>query len=190
MKKVKELAEKWYKKLDFPSESDERFYSLLENMEGLYECDIKTYLEKDAEDKEKNAIMFLYFCEDLERQYKERGIDEDIFYASIKYLPDTLVKSDFKVDKEAWIALSLKFEIFRLGRLQFQISKMYPEGKDGGFTGKGLCTSAYMAELEQILHTAIRDTAAAMYGGCAGRTPSDDACKFCRMRNSCGVSIQ
>ena len=63
-------------------------------------------------------------------------------------------------------------------------------GKDGGFTGKGLCTSAYMAELEQILHTAIRDTAAAMYGGCAGRTPSDDACKFCRMRNSCGVSIQ
>ena len=41
--------------------------------------------------------MFLYFCEDLERQYKERGIDEDIFYASIKYLPDTLVKSDFFV---------------------------------------------------------------------------------------------
>ena len=134
MKKVKELAEKWYKKLDFPSESDKRFYSLLESMEGLYECDIKTYLEKDAENKEKNAIMFLYFCEDLERQYKERGIDEDIFYASIKYLPDTLVKSDFKVDKEAWIVLSLKFEIFRLGRLQFQISKMYPEGKDGGFT--------------------------------------------------------
>lgn len=63
-------------------------------------------------------------------------------------------------------------------------------GKDGGFTGKGLCTPAYMAELETILHDAIRNTAAAMYSGCANRTPSDDACKFCRMKASCGVSIQ
>lgn len=134
MEKVKELAKKWYGVLEFPGESDERFYNLLENTDGLYECDIKTYLEKDSENKEKNAIMFLYFCEELSRQYEERGIDEAVFYESIKYLPDTLVKSDFKVDKDAWIVLSLKFEIFRLGRLQFQMSKMYPEGKDGGFS--------------------------------------------------------
>jgi ATP-dependent helicase/nuclease subunit B len=63
-------------------------------------------------------------------------------------------------------------------------------GKDGGFTGKGLCTAAFMAELETILHAAIRDTAAAMYSGCAKRTPSDNACKFCRMKDSCGVSYQ
>jgi ATP-dependent helicase/nuclease subunit B len=63
-------------------------------------------------------------------------------------------------------------------------------GKDGGFTGKGLCTAAFMAELETILHDAIRDTAAAMYSGCAKRTPSDNACKFCRMKDSCGVSYQ
>ena len=136
MEKIKEIAKKWYEKLNFPQEADERFYKLLDRTEGLYECDIKTYLEKDAEDKEKNSVMFLYFCEELSRQYRERGINEDVFYASIKHLPDTLVKSDFCVDKDAWIVLSLKFEIFRLGRLQFQISKMYPEGKDYGFTGE------------------------------------------------------
>lgn len=135
MEKVKEIALKWYKKLDFPDEADADFYRLLENAEGLYECDVKTYLEKDAENQEKNAIMFLYFCEELSRQYKERGISDDIFFESIKYLPDTLVKGGFKVDKDAWVVLSLKFEIFRLGRLQFQMSKIYPEGKDGGFTG-------------------------------------------------------
>ena len=63
-------------------------------------------------------------------------------------------------------------------------------GKDGGFTGKGLCSADYMAELETLLQAAIRDTAAAMYSGCADRTPSGDACKFCRMKDSCGVSIQ
>lgn len=62
-------------------------------------------------------------------------------------------------------------------------------GKDGGFTGRGLCSSDYIAELETVLHTAIRETATAMYSGCAKRTPSDDACKFCRMKNACGVSI-
>ena len=63
-------------------------------------------------------------------------------------------------------------------------------GKDGGFTGKGLCSADYMAELESLLQTAIRDTAAAMYSGCADRTPSGDACKFCRMKDACGVCIQ
>ena len=42
MEKVKELAKKWYGILEFPGESDERFYSLLEKTDGLYECDIKT----------------------------------------------------------------------------------------------------------------------------------------------------
>lgn len=60
-------------------------------------------------------------------------------------------------------------------------------GKDGGFTGKGLCSPQYMADLEAILRKAIRDTASAMYEGGAGRTPSDNACKYCRMRESCGV---
>ena len=63
-------------------------------------------------------------------------------------------------------------------------------GKDGGFTGKGLCSADYIAELETILHSAIRDTASAMYAGCANRTPSENACKFCRMKDSCGVSAQ
>lgn len=60
-------------------------------------------------------------------------------------------------------------------------------GKDGGFTGKGLCSSQYLADLESILRRTIRETAAAMYDGGASRTPSDSACKFCRMKGSCGV---
>ena len=62
-------------------------------------------------------------------------------------------------------------------------------GKDGAFSGKGLCSADYMAELETVLRTAILDTASAMYSGCAGRTPSENACQFCRMKQSCGVSI-
>ena len=59
--------------------------------------------------------------------------------------------------------------------------------KDGAFTGKGLYTADQIAELERILHGVIRDTATVMYSGCAKRTPSEDACRFCRMKGACGV---
>ena len=62
-------------------------------------------------------------------------------------------------------------------------------GRDGGFTGKGLCSAAFMEELEAILQDTIRQTASVMYSGCADRTPSENACMYCRMKHSCGVSI-
>jgi ATP-dependent helicase/DNAse subunit B len=59
--------------------------------------------------------------------------------------------------------------------------------KNGELTGKGLYSREQITELETLLHTAIRETASAMYGGGAQRTPSDTACKYCPMKGSCGV---
>lgn len=59
--------------------------------------------------------------------------------------------------------------------------------KKGEFTGKGLYSSEQIAELETLLKSAIQDTAKTMYSGCASRTPSEDACKYCRIKDSCGV---
>ena len=56
-----------------------------------------------------------------------------------------------------------------------------------GFSGSGLTSADQFIDLERRLKAAITDTAATMYSGCAGRTPSKDACKYCRMRISCGV---
>ncbi len=59
--------------------------------------------------------------------------------------------------------------------------------KAGEFTGKGLLSRDQLAELEALLKSTIKDTAAEMYAGCASRTPSDAACQYCRMKGSCGV---
>ncbi len=137
MKKIKQLAEKWYKKLSFPKELDQEFFALLENVHDLKECDIKSYLKNDGDDKGKNVIMFLYFCEALSNQYQNKGISENILLESVKNLPVAIMREKEKsgtigIEKDAWVTFALKFEIFRLGRLEFQISKMYPEGQDGG----------------------------------------------------------
>ncbi len=61
--------------------------------------------------------------------------------------------------------------------------------KQGALSGKGLISAAEMADLQGILTDTIRSTASTMYGGCAHRTPTEDACRFCRMKSSCAVSI-
>ena len=59
--------------------------------------------------------------------------------------------------------------------------------KNGEFAGKGLYSYEEIMELEVLLKSAIQNTASTMYSGCASRSPSEDACKYCRMRESCGV---
>ena len=59
--------------------------------------------------------------------------------------------------------------------------------KNQEFTGKGLYSGDQIADLEALLKTTILDTAAQMYQGRAARTPSDNACKYCRMKGACGV---
>jgi ATP-dependent helicase/nuclease subunit B len=63
-------------------------------------------------------------------------------------------------------------------------------GKSGEFVGKGLLTRGEMADLEDLLKTTIRDTAARMYRGHADRTPSAEACQYCPMKGSCGVCCE
>ena len=62
--------------------------------------------------------------------------------------------------------------------------------RSGEFTGKGLLSGQQLAELEDLLKSAIRDTASQMYQGKASRTPSGDGCKYCRVKGSCGVCCE
>ncbi len=60
--------------------------------------------------------------------------------------------------------------------------------KAGAIVGRGLTSAAEMADLQGILQRTILSTASAMYGGGAGRTPSIEACRFCRLKPFCSVS--
>ncbi len=62
--------------------------------------------------------------------------------------------------------------------------------KDQTLGGSGLTTPEQMQALEGALTAIIRKTAAAMYDGVAGRSPSSDACQYCRMQGSCSVACR
>ncbi len=61
------------------------------------------------------------------------------------------------------------------------------QDKTGNLAGKGLISTEQMADLQAVLATTVKDTAALMYSGCARRTPSPNACQYCRVKDACGV---
>lgn len=118
---MKNIIRKWYAKLGFPAEWDSAFEELLEKTE-LSPCGIDDY-DHNA-DFARNFPMYLYFCEDLQKQYKQRGIEE-------KYLLDTLgdiviwakthygMHQRLGVSETNWLYRHLTMKLIRLGRLQF-----------------------------------------------------------------------
>ena len=137
---VKTLAKKWYEKLGFPKEYDERFYALLDSEDGFSEMKFEDFdLENNREEYRRNVIWALYFCEEVSLKFKENNIPESIMW-------DTLLDVKFHILKfteptgelhlrglSTWLFLHLSFKLFKVGRLQFQI-----RGAEGGAERLGL----------------------------------------------------
>ena len=121
----KNIIKKWYDKLHFPTEYDEQFSLILEN------CDLGgvTVAEEYEynEDTGKNLCAYLYFCEAVSEKYKRHGISDEIL---LDTLSDIVVWTKIyygmwgKVGfaEVSWIRRHLTFKLFKLGRLQFEIT--------------------------------------------------------------------
>lgn len=62
--------------------------------------------------------------------------------------------------------------------------------ESGKLVGKGLISSEDMAKFQDVLVETIKSTAAAIYSGCAHRTPTSDACGYCRLKDVCEVRAE
>lgn len=119
---MKKIIEKWYKKLNFPTEFDKDFQLLL-NTVTLPLITVKEYKNENFNAQE-NLLLFLYFCEALEEKYREYGIAEEILLDTLgdiviwtkthKKMTDELGLSEID-----WLKRHLSFRLFKLGRLQF-----------------------------------------------------------------------
>lgn len=119
---MKKVIEKWYKRLSFPPEWDAEFYSLLEKKE-LSPCLISEY-DNCCEDKERNLLMYIFFCEELSESYAAQGIGEDVLFET---LSDVVIwaKVHYEINGSLgltqvnWLSRHFAMKLFRLGRLQF-----------------------------------------------------------------------
>lgn len=117
------IIEKWYQALSFPKEYDEEFYQALNEIEIPETTTIETY-DLGCTDGRKNLLAFLFFCEKLEKQYAEKGIDRQILLDTLNDLVVWVntwkeVKGSLYLGELGWLSLHMSMKLFRLGRLQF-----------------------------------------------------------------------
>jgi ATP-dependent helicase/nuclease subunit B len=61
-----------------------------------------------------------------------------------------------------------------------------PEKKKAGTL---YCTADELAEINKNIQSTVREIAASMYDGMIEKRPCDDACRFCRIKNSCDRAV-
>ena len=122
-KGIDTIIEKWYKKLNFNKEYDKEFYEALKNIKISDMVNIETY-DVNCQDGKRNLLSVLYMCEELSEKYKMAGIEENILLETLSDIPLWCDKwSDLKgelyLGELGWLSNHLKFNLFKLGRLQF-----------------------------------------------------------------------
>lgn len=124
---VSAIIEKWYEKLSFPQEFDAKFKNALAEIKISDAISIDSY-DLHSKDGARNLLSFLYFCEQLEQKYIEKGIDLNILYDTLSDIRIwTEVWSDIKgslyLGELSWLSRHLSMKLFKLGRLQFCFGK-------------------------------------------------------------------
>jgi hypothetical protein len=61
-----------------------------------------------------------------------------------------------------------------------------PEKKKAGTL---YCTKQEFDEINKTVQATVRDIAAQMYGGMIEKRPDSDACRFCRIKDSCDRAV-
>ncbi len=123
---IKAVIKKWYAYLRFPKKYDEQFKNILETEEIDETITAENY-DISEKNGRKNLLMNLYFLEELEKKYIEKGIPKAIFDDTFSDIVRwTKVWSDLKgelwLEEQHWLKLHFSFKLFKIGRLQFYMS--------------------------------------------------------------------
>ena len=123
---VKEIIEKWYRKLSFPTYYDGEFYEALENIKISDAIDCNTY-DVRCKDGKRNLLSYLFFCEKYARECAQMGIDEKIVMDTLSDLVRwcnsyTAMKGELYLGELEWLNHHLNRKIFQIGRLQYCIT--------------------------------------------------------------------
>lgn len=133
---TKEIIQKWYRLLEFPVEFDAPFAEALETYEVSPNLTAET-CDYKCTDGKQNLLNLLFLCQQVQDKADERGIPQEIVVETLKDIVIwTKVHSELQgelyLGELGWLAIHMKFQMFRLGRLQFRMWKAYRDMPEAG----------------------------------------------------------
>lgn len=132
----KTIIQKWYALLEFPTEYDAEFAAALASYEIPADVTIETY-DLRSTDGKRNLLTFLYLCEAVQQKADARGIPHEIVVETLKDIVIwtkvyTDMKGELYLGELGWLCIHMNFTMFRLGRLQFRMSKAFRDMPEAG----------------------------------------------------------
>ncbi|MBR3594122.1 MAG: amidohydrolase family protein [Clostridia bacterium] len=120
--RVAEVAEKWYKKLGFPSRFDKEFRKALSETPVSDAVTVEDF--KSGTEGKRNLITALWLCEELAEKYRQKGIAEEVLLDTLSDLviwTETWsdIKGELYLGENEWLARHLGMRLVKLGRLQY-----------------------------------------------------------------------
>ena len=122
----KEIIKKWYRQLHFPSELNEGFFELLSQTDCKAFTAIENY-DANTHSPIENLFAYLYFCEELQNRYQQRGIPQTVLLDTLHDIvvwtnTHRQVHQTLGLSETDWLKRHLSFKLFKVGRLQYCIS--------------------------------------------------------------------
>lgn len=179
-------------RVDFYKNGDKVYIRVIDYKSSAHDIDFS----EGAFEKDLNVQLLIYLfamCSDQNKKLFATA-NEQILPASATYVSYKENTADGTVDiKRTGLILDTD-EILRAtsNRLnsEFLPGISFSEKDSSKRKGKALCPESRLAELEEELKGALAETARRLYCGSADRSPSEDACKFCSMKESCPTCVQ
>lgn len=124
---VKVIIRKWADKLGLLKDYRWEIEKALAHIPITDALEIQNYNISEPDGK-RNLLSVLFMCEELEKRYEEKGIDEKVFLDTLSDISIWLdvwsdLKGEMHLSELIWLQRHLKMELFRLGRLQFGFGK-------------------------------------------------------------------
>lgn len=132
----KSIIQKWYNKLCFPKKFDSEFFSILNSVVLPDEINVQTY-DVNYPNGERNFLAVLYMCEQAQNLALKKHIPQEIIddtLADIVTWTNTWssINGSLFLKELSWLFRHLNGKLYRLGRLQFEMSQAHVDVPEFG----------------------------------------------------------
>ena len=173
-------------RLDFYDGEDRRYIRVVDYKTGHHPFDL------DGIENGKDIQLPAYlFTATLEENKQIIGGEKEIFPASALFLSAN--ESGGEVSPERSGFMLEDADLFRAASASLDkniLAGISVDASTGESTKGNAVSEDGIKEIETILRDSIASTGRSIFSGCAPRTPSKDACKYCFLRSGCPVAAK
>jgi len=172
-------------RIDLYEGKDKNYLRIVDYKTGIHRFDV----DKISNGTDLQLPAYL-FTATLEANKSFFGGDKELVPSSALFL--SAEEGEGKIEARRSGFLLSDEEVLRAASpdMNPEILAGIKQKKDGTLSGKAALEYNSIMEIDTVMRKTISDTARGMYSGRAPRTPSESACKFCKMKSSCPVAYK